>query len=944
MKLRPACTAAAVIAVVCVLTAVATHAASPSAAPRTTAAAAKTASAASVSGLPAGVTRTSSVEGITEYRLASNGLRVLLFPDPSKQTVTVNITYLVGSRFENYGETGMAHLLEHLMFKGSTNHPHVPDELTAHGCRPNGTTWNDRTNYFETFNASDENIAWALDLEADRMVHSFIAKKDLESEMTVVRNEYEMGENQPSNILFERVWSTAYLWHNYGKSTIGARSDIEQVPIERLQDFYRRWYQPDNAVLAIAGKFDEAKVLLRIAARFGKIPRPTRVMQTLYTEEPIQDGERQVTLRRTGDVQVVTTAYHICAGSHADFPALEILAYILGDTPSGRLHKTIVESKMASSVNGAAWQFHDPSLITFSAEVAKDKPLNPVRDSLIAIVEGIGARGVTAEEVERARQAYLKEWDLTMQASERACIGLSEWSGMGDWRLLFLERDRLKTVTPEDVQRVAHTYLKQSNRTLGLSLPDPQPDRAAIPPTPLVAALVRDYKGGTAVSAGETFDPSPSNIEARIVRATLPSGMKLVMVPKKTRGATVHAQLALHFGSLDTLKGKRMAGELCADMLMHGTATRTRQQIQDEMDRLKTRIRVTGDPTEAQISVEATRENFPDALKLLADVLRNPAFPVSELELVKQENITAREEARNDPMSRAGESYRRHMLPLPADDPRYLGTADEDIAATKSTTLDQIKDFHHAFYGAAAGTMAIAGDIDPAPTQALLTALFSDWKAATPFTRIPNPYAVIAANTESIETPDKSNAMFLAGQRMPIGDSNPDYAAMLLGNFMTGGGFLNSRLGVRIRQKEGLSYGVGSFLQLSSWEQNGIFGGYAIYAPQNAAKLEAAFKEEIQRVLKDGFTPEEIAAAKSGWLQSNTVSRSNDDELARTLATNEYVGRTMSYQGALEQKVGTLTNTEILAAMRKYLDVLKMSIVKAGDFAGAAKGGPAPKQ
>ncbi len=935
MTFQPARILAALIAAGILTTGAAAPAATPAAAKATSTHAA---------GLPAGVTKATTVEGITEYRLTSNGLRILLFPDPSKQTVTVNITYLVGSRHENYGETGMAHLLEHLMFKGSTNHPHVPDELTAHGCRPNGTTWNDRTNYFETFNASDENIAWALDLEADRMVNSFIAKKDLQSEMTVVRNEFEMGENQPANVLFERVWSTAYLWHNYGKSTIGARSDIEQVPIERLQDFYRRWYQPDNAILAVAGNFDEAKVLQQIAVRYAKIPRPARVMQTLYTEEPVQDGERQVTLRRTGDVQVATTAYHVAAGSHADFPALEILAYILADTPSGRLHKTIVESKMATSVEGIAWQFHDPSLITFTAEVTKDKPLAPVRDSLIAVVEGIGARGVTAEEVERARQAYLKQWELTMQSSERACIGLSEWSGMGDWRLMFLERDRLKAVTPEDVQRVAQTYLKPSNRTLGLSYPTEQPDRATIPPAPLVAALVRDYKGGAAVSAGEAFDPSPANIEARTVRASLPNGMKLVMVPKKTRGATVHAQLSLRLGSLETLRGKRMAGELASDLLMRGTATRTRQQIQDEMDRLKTRIRFSGDPTEAQVAIETTRENFPDALKLMTDILRHPAFPVSELDLVKQEAIAQREEARSDPMGRAAEAYRRHMSPWPSDDPRYQGTPDEDIVAIKATTLEQVKGFHHDFYGASAGTMAIAGDIDPAETQSLLATLLGDWSAPTPFVRIPNVYTEIPATNESIETPDKANAMFLAGQRLPLGDANPDYPAVLIGNFMTGGGFLNSRLGVRIRQKEGISYGVGSFLQLSSWEPNGIFGAYAIYAPQNAAKLEAAFKEEIQRVLKDGFTPEEIAQAKSGWLQSNTVSRSNDDELARTLATNEYVGRTMTYQDGLEKKVESLTNAEILAAMRKYLDVVKMSIVKAGDFAGASKGAAAPKQ
>src|SRR6266540_3723290 len=235
--------------------------------------------------------KVTSVEGITEYRLA-NGLRVLLFPDPTKQTITVNITYLVGSRNENYGETGMAHLLEHLMFKGTPRHPNIPQELTAHGARPNGTTWLDRTNYYETFQATEGNLKWALDLEADRMVHSFIAKRDLDSEMTVVRNEFEMGENSPASVLFERVVSTAFLWHNYGHPTIGARADIENVPIERLQAFWRTYYQPDNAYLLVAGKFDEEKTLALVNETFSKISKPSRTLPTFYTAEPTQDGER----------------------------------------------------------------------------------------------------------------------------------------------------------------------------------------------------------------------------------------------------------------------------------------------------------------------------------------------------------------------------------------------------------------------------------------------------------------------------------------------------------------------------------------------------------------------------------------------------------------------------------------------------------------------------
>src|SRR6516165_7327669 len=254
--------------------------------------------------LPQGVRKGASLAGITEYTYP-NGLRVLLLPDSGSSTITVNIVYLVGSRHEGYGESGMAHLLEHMNFIKSTHDRNIKKELEDHGARWNGTTDYDRTNYFETVNASDENLRWALGLEAERMVNMRMEKPLLDTEMTVVRNEFERGENSVQNVLTERVYSTAYLWHNYGKSTIGSRVDIEKVPIDRLAAFYKKYYQPDNAVLVIAGQFDQSKTLAYVAQTVGAIPRPTRKLDETYTIEPVQDGERTVELRRVGDNQVI---------------------------------------------------------------------------------------------------------------------------------------------------------------------------------------------------------------------------------------------------------------------------------------------------------------------------------------------------------------------------------------------------------------------------------------------------------------------------------------------------------------------------------------------------------------------------------------------------------------------------------------------------------------
>jgi len=889
---------------------------------------------------PAVPERVTSVEGITEYRLP-NGLRVLLFPDPSKQTITVNMTYLVGSRHENYGETGMAHLLEHLVFKGSPRHPDIPTELTSHGSRPNGTTSWDRTNYFETFNASEENLRWALDLEADRMVNSFIARKDLDSEMTVVRNEFEMGENQPIGVLFKRLLSVAYDWHNYANTPIGARSDIEGVPIDKLQAFYRTYYQPDNAILLVAGKIDEAATLKLISEYFSAIPRPTRVLPELHTLEPTQDGERKVVLRRDGDVQVAVIAYHTPSGAHEDSAALQVLGQILADSPSGRLYKLLVEKGKAAAVFPAGLQLRDPGMFGFGAQVRTEQSVDAALDQLIATVENPAATPVTDAEVERARAQILKQIELSLNNSENIGLELSNWAGMGDWRLLFLSRDRLRTVKTADVQRAWTRYFKPANRTAGVFYPTKTIDRTDMPASPDVAALLKDYKGDAAKEAGETFDATPANIEARTRRVKI-GGLDVALLPKKTRGGAVFAGIALRHGDVASLRNRGTQGTMSAAMLMRGTTRHTRQQLEDEFDRLKARINVSSWGSGLYMFIETTRENLPEVLTLATEVLREPAFDAKELEQLRTEWLAGLEQQRTDPSALAFNAYQRILKPYPRGDVRHTESIEEGIADIKAVTRDQLVKFHRDFYGAQPAQMSVVGDFDDVAVEKQVATLLGGWKNATPFTRVPTDYFDVPAKNLTIETPDKAQAMFVAGLNLPLSDSDPDYPALVLGNYILGGGFLNSRLMVRIRQKDGLSYGVGSQVNGDNFDKAGSFLTYAIYAPQNLAKLEAAFNEEITRALNEDFTKEEVEQAKSGWLQSRAVSRAQDNELMPSIGHYLFVGRTLEWDAEFEKKIMALDAAQIRAALNRHIDPKKFTVVKAGDFSGAARKGAEP--
>ncbi len=867
-----------------------------------------------------------TIEGVTEYRLA-NGLRVLAVPDPSADTVTVHITYLVGSRHEGYGEKGMAHLLEHMLFKGTPTEPGIKEELTRRGARYNGSTSWDRTNYFETLSAGDDNLDWALGMEADRMVNSRVRREDLDSEMTVVRNEFEMGENRPGSVLFERTMQLAFPWHNYGRPIIGARSDIEAVPIASLQAFYRSYYRPDNALLAIGGRFEERRALEAVARTFGPIARPAQALPAPYTAEPTQDGERMVTLRRSGDTQLVSALYRVPSGAHPDYPALDVLVAALRAAPQGRLHQALVQKGLAGSVWGWERALHDPGFVNFGAELGKDASLEAARDALLGVLEGLGREPLSAEEVERARRELLNDTEK-MQLDGRSYLSaLAEFQAIGDWRLFFLYRDRLKALSVADVNRVAATYLRPANRVLGLFVPTTAPERAEIPPTPDLQQALAGYRGRDAVDAGEAFDPSPRNIEARVQRRTLANGIQVALLPKRTRGATVVAQLHLYWGDETSKAGRSAACSLAGGMLLRGTQHHSRAQLRDAFDRLKATVSVNADGA----SVQAQREYLADTLRLVAEVLREPAFPGAEFEELKRSALTGIEAQRSDPAAIATEQLSRHLQPYPRGHWLYTQTLQERVDDLKGVTLEQARACYRDLVGATGAQFVAVGDFDAGALAGLVQELFGDWRNPAPYARIRSRYFERPALESVLRTPDKANAVLRAGLNLPMRDDDPEFPAMILGSYLLGGSS-TARLPARIREKEGLSYSTYAGFSASPLDALAGFGASAIFAPQNGDRVERALREEIVRAREQGFSAAELDAAKKSLLQARRLARTQDGALASRLATYLFAGRTFAWDEEFERRIAALTAQEVRDALRRHLDPARLSVTMAGDF------------
>ena len=870
------------------------------------------------------------VEGIREYRLP-NGLQVLLNPDDSKPTTTVNMTYRVGSRHESYGETGMAHLLEHLMFKGSPRHPQVWAEFNKRGFSANGSTWYDRTNYFASFAAHEDNLKWYLQWQADAMVNSFIARKDLDSEMTVVRNEMEMGENDPGRVLMEKTLSAMYQWHNYGKSTIGARTDVEGVDISRLQAFYKRHYQPDNATLIISGKFDAAKALTWVQQAFAAVPKPQRVLPPLYTLDPVQDGERSVTLRRVGGTPLLFAGYHVMPGAHPDYAAVSLLTTILGDSPSGRLHKQLVDKQLAASVFSFSEGLADPGFILLGAQLGAQQDADAAAKALLSAGESFAQQPVTVEELERARAKWLKDWDAGFADPQHVGVALSESVAQGDWRLYFLMRDRVKAIQLADVQRVAQRYFVGANRTLAQYVPTPQPVRAPAPQHVDVAAELKGFQGQAAQAQAEAFDATPANIDARTQRFALPSGMKVALLPKTTRGQAVKATLTLRFGTAESLAGWGEVPSALAALLDKGTAQLSRQQVQDSLDALQSDVAFSAAPGQLNVALSSRREHLPALIALVSDLLQQPSLPADVLEEVRSQALAGIEAQRKEPEAVLAEAMSRHGDPYPLGDVRHARSFDETVADWQAVKAERVKSFHQRFVSAANAQFSAVGDFDVAAVRAALTQGFGAWRNVEPFARIPDPLVPVPAARLVLSTPDKQNATMSVQLALPLSDRDADYPALMLANHLLGGGG-DSRLWNRIRERDGLSYSVYSGIQWNPQEAHSDWTATAIFAPQNRDKVESAFREEIDRALKQGFTQAEFESGKRGLLSFRRLGRAQDARLAAAWVSNLYLARDFAVSARVDAQLEALTLTEVNAALRRHLQPAQFVFGFAGDF------------
>jgi zinc protease len=897
--------------------------------------------------IPKGFTHIRTERDVSEYRLDANGLTVLLLPDHSAPAVSVLVTYHVGSRNESYGTTGATHLLEHLMFKGTQDHNKEAgngfDQLLERtGAITNATTSLDRTNYFETVGSQDLDLA--ITLEADRMRNLRLREADRRPEMTVVRNEYERGENSPGEALEKEIWATAFLAHPYHHSTIGWRSDFEKVPIEKLRAFYDTFYWPNNATVTISGDFDPAAALELVKQHYGAIPRSPQPIPEVYTEEPPQTGPRRVTVKRPGELGIVTIAQKMPPATNADYAALDVLSVILADGRNSRMYLALTDKNLTTDVNADPSFNRDPALFLVSAQLAPGVAHEDVEHRLLDEIAHIQKDGVKSDEVTAAISKLTANTAYARDGSLARAFAISESIAAGDWRLYYSIDEAVKRVTPADVQRVAKKYFTEDQRVTGWFIP--QDEKAGEKPDESAAATQKADEAASVgklsaaseqtlstvpktaaplkASAPAASAPAVAKIAPRVVR-TRTSGIDLLVCPTGVKDVVTITGALPAFDPAD-----RVLGELAAGMLERGTTKNDARAIATLLDQVGAQIRFSFEAGSVKYVVRCLKKDSAKVISLLAEQLRDPSFPADEFEKLKKLRLAETQQSKEDTEVQAAIAFRRAIFP--AGHPLYKLTSDEKITALQQATIDRVKAFHHQWFGPEHCTMVVVGDADPTAIQAQVAKSFAGWTGGQPMPKVSAALKIEKSEELTVVVPGKESVNVILGAPSGLRRTDADYLPLAVGTSVLGHGF-TSRLVGHVRDTEGLTYGITAELA-GSGQLDHAWMIDATFAPSLLKQGLDSTRRELTAWHRDGITPAELDYRKSALAGEHRVSMATSGGLAEMILDTIRSGLELNFIDEYPAKISALTLDQINSVIRRRVDPAKLVIVRAGTLNG----------
>ncbi len=856
-----------------------------------------------------------ALDGFQYWKHPGNGLTVITCTTPVAPVASFCVVYRVGSRHEATGHTGATHILEHLMFKGTERFnrdrgTEIARVLQRVGASFNATTWLDRTSYYETVPV--EHLPLAMEIEADRMRGALVRDQDLASERTVVLNELARGENDAFDLLLKASFGHAFLEHPYHHPTIGWRCDVENVSAGVLRRFYDTYYYPDNATVMVVGDINEEAALTEVERHFGAIPPAPAPVPEVLARESEQRGENRFQLHRAGEVGWLALSWHIPDGLHGDLPALSVLAQVLAEGVTSRLYQKLVEANLCLSVHAFAWQLHDPGLLQIFATLAPGVDHARIEAMIRDEISALRSASPETAEVERAKIQVRTDLAFHRESPARMVAALTEAVAIGDWRRFVRELDEIQAVTAEDVRRVAECYLTDLGLTVGWFVPE----------------------GGGGIELA-TVAPAPCFYRApfseRVTVKDLPGRARLAVLPNP-HAPTVTIAGSLLAGRALVEDGRASVAAFTAAMAERGTRRRGRLELARELEDHGLELAVdapSGSPTLATFSAQGLAEHLPRLASLLAEVLREPTFPSQELEKLREQALGQLARERQETFPRAFAALTRHLYP--PTHPLFRRTIAEREQEVRGLVREDLEAFHGSAYGPASLVIAVVGQVDPDDVPAVLADAFDGWEggvASPPGFPVPPP---CGRAEELIRLSDRPNVDVLLGHAAGLHRGSADYPAAVLANACLGHSTLTSRLGLELRDRAGLTYGVYSrFFGVVH-----VPGPWAVYlsvAPENLRRAEALCRSTIERYVSDGPTDAEVAEERDAQSGSYRVGLATNSGVARELVTALTCGLDVGLLDDYPSRLAELSRDEVLEALRRHLDPESLVMTAAGSL------------
>ena len=856
-------------------------------------------------------------------RTLANGLKVILRESHDAPIASFWVWYRAGARNEVPGLTGVSHWVEHMQFKGtpSLEKGAVFGEISRNGGVNNAMTSNDWTAYYETLPA--DRLDLAIKIESDRMSNSLFDPAETESERTVILSERQGAENNPGYLLYEEVIGAAFRAHPYRHMVIGEESDLRAMSRDDLYAYYKRAYSPANAFVVAAGDFNAAVLADRIEAAFGSIPTG-EALPVIRAVEPPQRGERRVTLRRPSPTAYLLQAYHAPDGNHPDVAAMFVADAILsGGKPMGRggagmgkssrLYRALVATGLARSASSGNDLSLDPYVWTINATALPGGDRGRIEAVIDEVIAALREEPVGERELARAVKQFTAQYVYAAEGVTNQAMQLGEMEMLGDALRVDRLLDEIKTVTPEDVQRVVAAYLRPDNRTVGWLLPEGDGGGAATPQEP-AAFQIWNFSNESKIA-----------LEARYDRVELPNGL-VVVGQAQPDDLAVSVRIRVEAGAaLDPVERPGLAS-FTARMLLRGSANvGSAEQLNERTDDLGASIGVDAGRIATEVRIRCLREDLPAMLDIAADVLRNPTFPSDEIEKVRREILTGIAEQEANTAAVSEQSLRE--LIYPTGHPlrsRVIGNADAVAAMTASDLVS----FHTSHFGPNVITMAaVGGFADLKDLAAEIDRRFADW---TPVVAPPDPPRAPEANSSPrrtvIEIPGKSQADLAVGW-LTLPRSDPDYQAFEIANLILGRLGLMGRLGANVRDKQGLAYYAYSTIDAGS--QASLWSSRAGVDPSNVEKAIAGIVEEVERIRRELVTDEELADAKSFSTGVLPLALETNDGVASNLLAIEHFELGLDYLDRYPAMINALTREQVLEAAQRHLDPARLAIAVA---------------